>query len=76
MVSAVNPLSLREGPPRYPADNAVVRPRACRYMTGAVAPPGPPVPTCRRRGAVPIRHCTPPCGGAAAVMTRAAISSS
>ena len=30
----------------------------------------------RRRGAVPTRHCTPPCGRTAAVMTRAATSSS
>ena len=30
----------------------------------------------RRRGAVPTRHCTPPCGGTATVMTWAAISSS
>ena len=29
-----------------------------------------------RRGAVPTRHCTSPFGGTAAVMTRAAISSS
>ena len=29
----------------------------------------------RSRGAVPTRHCTPPCGGTATVIPRAAISS-